>query len=316
MFRHAPIQPPPVGGTPTIFYFVDNRLLVRLEGENAELADPWAPSNGSGLSGSTAGSTASDSAASGGRRGSGRIEVVRDLFLGMLDDKPCRVVELRVADEKSFEPWRSGGSAGTDGSGLSLMGIRSLLGRMDDELLKVAGVASQVLDWDRNHQFCGRCGTQTVRSETERSRSCPSCSLTAYPRISPAMIVAVLKGDKILLAHNRRHRASHVFSVLAGFVEPGESLEECVRREVMEEVSIKLGEIRYFASQPWPFPDSLMIAFTAEYESGDISVDGKEIAEADWFDKDHLPGIPPHGTVARRLIDWFVQSRSAHGASP
>lgn len=129
------------------------------------------------------------------------------------------------------------------------------------------------------------------------------------------MIVAVLKEDKILLAHNRRHRTGHVFSVLAGFVEPGESLEECVRREVMEEVSIELGEIRYFASQPWPFPDSLMIAFTADYKAGAIDVDGTEIVEAGWYDRDHLPAVPPHGTVARRLIDWFVETRRSSGAS-
>lgn len=292
MFKHSPIQPTTVAGKSTTFYFIDNRLLVEAQGEEAGLPEVELDAAGSAVV----------------LPGIGRIEVVRDLFLGTLDDKPCRTVELRVVDGSSQNE-----DVPQDGP-LAAVGLRSLMGRLDEELLKVAGVASQVLDWDRNHHYCGRCGTETVRSETERSRVCPSCSLTAYPRISPAIIVAVVRDGRILLGHNRRHRSSHVFSVLAGFVEPGESLEECVRREVMEEVRIEVDHIRYFASQPWPFPDSLMVAFTAEYRSGEIEADGTEIAEADWFDRNHLPGIPPHGTVARRLIDWFVESQDGTGA--
>lgn len=294
MFKHSPIAPRTVGGTPKTFYFVDNRLLVETRGDEATL-----PTVGIDVSSGPV-----------ELPGIGRIEVVRSLFLGTLDGSPCRAVELRV-----IEAGATGQEGEAPNRGFTTIGLRSLLGRFEDELLKVAGVASQVLDWDRNHTYCGRCGTKTVASATERSRTCPSCSLTAYPRISPAIIVAVVKGDRILLGHNRRHRAGRVFSVLAGFVEPGESLEECVRREVMEEVGVEVEEISYFASQPWPFPDSLMVAFTARYRSGEIKVDGNEIMEADWFDKDHLPGIPPHGTVARRLIDWFVDSQGSTGAA-
>lgn len=293
MFIHSPIEPTTQKPT-RIFCFAERRLLVTLQGGEAVLPEF-----------SLAPRELRDRA---DLPGIGEVSVARNLFLGTLDGSPCRAIELRSPREG--EELEVAGSDGDEGSeGLALLGLRSLMGRMDEELLKVAGVASQVLDWDRNHQFCGRCGTPTVASESERARSCPNCSLTAYPRISPAIIVAVLKGDRILLGHNRRHRAGHVFSVLAGFVEPGESLEECVRREVMEEVGIELRDIRYFASQPWPFPDSLMVAFTAAYAGGEIEVDGTEIVEAAWFDKDNLPSIPPHGTVARSLIDWFVESR-------
>lgn len=293
MFKHSPIESSSVHGHTTAFCFIDNRLLVETNGEDAKLPDLELAAGTGPIE----------------LPGIGRTEVVRNLFLGTIDEEPCRTVELRLLDGNGSSPKEA-----TVGDGrFTTLGLRSLMGRLDEELLKVAGVASQVLDWDRNHHYCGRCGTETVPSETERSRTCPSCSLTAYPRISPAIIVAVVKGDRILLGHNRRHRASHIFSVLAGFVEPGENLEECVRREIMEEVRIEVDHIRYFASQPWPFPDSLMVAFTAEYRSGEIEVDGTEIAEADWFDKDHLPGIPPHGTVARRLIDWFVESRGGAG---
>lgn len=287
MFTHTPVAPGTSAHPPAVFYFVGNKLLVRKSGETSELpvlqVDPGTRSTTT-------------------LAGIGTMEVARNLFLGMLGETPCRVIELTTPD---LEEDSSYGEA--QQGAFELTGLRSLIGKLDEELLHVAGVASQVLDWDRNHQFCGRCGTPTVASDTERSRTCPRCSLTAYPRISPAIIVAVVKGDRILLGKNRRHRGSGLFSVLAGFVEPGESLEECVRREVREEVRIELGKIDYFASQPWPFPHSLMIAFTAAYKSGEIEVDGTEIVEAGWYDRDHLPPIPPHGTVARRLIDWFTR---------
>ena len=303
MFKHSPVAPRSSAEAATTFYFVDNRLVVKLKDDVAVLPQ-----------------LSLDSATKRSGRaidGIGEVEIERDLFLGTLDGKPCRLVELRPIEgrDRAIGAARPEQTKGGADEAFSLMGLRSLMGRFDDELLKVAGVASQILDWDRNHQYCGRCGTPTRPSEKERSRTCPNCSLTAYPRISPAIIVAVLKGDKILLGHNRRHRESRVFSVLAGFVEPGESLEECVQREVMEEAAIELQNITYFASQPWPFPDSLMVAFTAEYKSGEINVDGDEIMEADWFDKDHLPSIPPHGTIARRLIDWFAVTRSSSGSS-
>jgi NAD+ diphosphatase len=305
MFKHSTAASETGGETPTTFYFAGDRLLVTMNGDSAELLNlPM----GSGRFPTSV-----------SLLGIGEIQVVGTLFLGWLDGKPCRAVELQVpnAPEGSPNAWTSASSvlSAPGENRLALMSLRSLMGRFDEELFKVAGVASQLLAWDRNHRFCGRCGTPTVAEKTERTRSCPDCSLTVYPRISPAIIVAVLKENTILLGHNRRHRAKHVFSVLAGFVEPGESLEECVRREIREEVGIEICRLRYFGSQPWPFPDSLMVAFTAEYRSGEITVDGKEIMDAGWFDRDHLPNIPPHGTIARRLIDWFARTRSKRGAS-
>jgi NAD+ diphosphatase len=141
----------------------------------------------------------------------------------------------------------------------------------------------------------------------ERAKQCTACSSRVYPRISPAVIVAITREDKLLLARASRFKTG-MHSVIAGFVEPGETLEECVRREVSEEVGLEIKNIRYFSSQPWPFPDSLMIAFTAEYSSGEITVDNSEIVEANWYKADELPEIPGKASVARKLIDWFCEN--------
>jgi len=164
------------------------------------------------------------------------------------------------------------------------------------------------VDWDQNRRFCGKCGGPTEDKVDERAKYCARCDLINYPRLSPAVIVAILKGDQILLARNKRFRMS-MYSVLAGFVEPGETLEACVEREVHEEVGIAVKNIRYFGSQPWPFPNSLMIGFVAEYAGGQITIDDREIAEAGWFSRSNLPQIPSSISIARRLIDWFVGSR-------
>ena len=137
---------------------------------------------------------------------------------------------------------------------------RLFFGELDEELVWIAGQANQLVDWNRSHQFCGKCGRQTEDGHDERAKVCPRCRLINYPRVSPAIIVAVVKNDQILLANNMRFK-SRYYSVLAGFVEPGETLEECVAREIKEEVGISVKNIRYFASQPWPFPNSLMVGF-------------------------------------------------------
>jgi NAD+ diphosphatase len=172
-------------------------------------------------------------------------------------------------------------------------------------LFWVAGRAIQIVEWDRTHQFCGHCASPMVAKTAERAKECPQCGLTNFPRLAPAVIVAVVRDNQILLARSHRHPAGF-YSVLAGFVEPGETLEEAVAREIKEEVGIEVGDIRYFGSQPWPFPHSLMIGFTAVYAGGEIRCDETEIEEAGWFAADALPQIPGPISISRRLIDWFV----------
>ncbi|MEW6663950.1 MAG: NAD(+) diphosphatase [Thermodesulfobacteriota bacterium] len=213
-------------------------------------------------------------------------------FLGRLDGCPC------YAGEWSCEVLLP--------EGFSFTGLRSLFSAAGQDVIRAAGLANQLLYWSRNHRHCGRCGTPTEKKADERAVVCPRCNLIQYPRLSPAIIVAVVRDRQILLAHAQRFPGKF-YSVLAGFVAPGETLEDCVRREVFEEVGISLKSIRYFGSQPWPFPDSLMIAFTAEYEGGHIRIDPSEIADAGWFSADQLPPIPPRISIARQLIDWFVE---------
>lgn len=186
--------------------------------------------------------------------------------------------------------------------GARFASLRSLFGVMSDDLVAIAGRAFQLVDWNRSHQYCGVCATPTERVQHERSRKCPSCGHAAYPRISPAMMCLVTRGHEILLARNVNFPAGR-YSALAGFLEAGESIEEAVIREVREEVGIQVTAPKYFASQSWPFPHSLMIAYTAEYAGGELTPDGREIAEASWFTTDNLPQLPPRISIARALIE-------------
>jgi NAD+ diphosphatase len=215
-------------------------------------------------------------------------------FLGIADGIPCRAIDVPP------------GSPPPDG--WTFEGLRALFGLLSDTFFSVASRALEVLEWDRGHRFCGRCGAATTLKEGERARECPRCGHLSYPRISPAVIVAVVRGREILLARARRFPPGF-YSVLAGFVEPGETLEECVAREVREETGIEVKNLAYFRSQPWPFPHSLMIAFTAEYAGGEIRVEESELIDAGWYSADSLPSIPDPITVARRLIDWFRSTR-------
>lgn len=221
-----------------------------------------------------------------------RISLSKGLYLGSLDGKPCYADELE--------------SGGTIEGNFKLTNLRTLFGLIPDELIWVAGRANQLIYWHQTHRHCGRCGHETEDKVDERAKICPQCKQVNYPRLSPAVIVAILKDNQILLARNRRFKMPF-YSVLAGFVEIGESLEECVKREIKEEVGITVKNVQYFGSQPWPFPDSLMIAFIAEYATGKIVVDGGEIMDAGWFSKENLPNIPPKISIARQLIDSFVQ---------
>ena len=212
-------------------------------------------------------------------------------FLGNLGDAAC--IALALPDDAP-EP-----------AGLRYVGLRSLFLRIPDPLLALAGRAFQVVEWDRTHRYCGRCGTPTRTKADERAKECPKCGYVAYPRVSPAMMALVTRGREVLLARSHRF-VNGVYSALAGFVEPGETIEDCVRREVREEVGVEVGRLEYFASQSWAFPHSLMIAFTAEYAGGELRPDDSEIAEARWFAFDQVPKLPPSLSIARRLIDATV----------
>ena len=219
--------------------------------------------------------------------------IIQKQYLGTLDDRPCFAAEFTgnpIADTE-----------------LAFKDLRGLFGMLEEDLIWIAGRANQLVNWNQSHQYCGKCGKLTEDKTDERAKICPECGLVNYPRLSPAIIVAVLKNDRILLGRNKRFKLPF-YSVLAGFVEPGETLEACVMREIREEVGIAVKNIRYFGSQPWPFPDSLMIAFVADYAGGEICTDGSEIIDAAWFAKDNLPQIPPRISIARQLIDWFVDS--------
>ena len=192
--------------------------------------------------------------------------------------------------------------------------LRRLLGQVDDDWFAVAGRGAQILAWADTHRFCGRCGTPTGgHPQGERARVCVSCGLSVYPRINPCVIGLVTRGDELLLA--RAHRFTNgMFSTLAGFMEVGETAEATLVREVREEVGVEISDLRYFGSQSWPFPSNLMLGFHARYAGGELRLQDDEIAEADFFHYTRLPLIPPPGSIARALIDQFVQERrTVHG---
>jgi NAD+ diphosphatase len=199
------------------------------------------------------------------------------------------------------------GSDPSDGAALDLFAFH---GRSGEAAWLAAGRAVQLVEWARTHRFCGRCATPTEPADGQRAMRCPACGLLAFPRLAPAMITLVTRGDdgpqqEALLARGVQFRLP-MFSCLAGFVEPGESLEGAVAREVREEVGITVGDVRYRGSQPWPFPHSLMIGFRARYVSGELLLDETEISEAGWYRRDDLPPIPPGISIARRLIDEWI----------
>ena len=221
---------------------------------------------------------------------------LRRLYLGTLGERACYAFEYGADTEAP--------------AGMLWQGLRALYGRLDDSLFALAGRALQFVDWDRTHQFCGRCATPMRHRGGERARECPACGLIAYPRIAPAVMCLVRRGREILLARSP-HFPPGMYSALAGFVEPGESLEQCLLREVLEETGVRIANPRYFASQPWPFPHSLMIAFVADYAGGEITPAPDEIEDAHWFALDALPKLPNRISIARRLIDGVMAEMRA-----
>jgi NAD+ diphosphatase len=219
------------------------------------------------------------------------LVTVRTQYLGTLRGRHCFSAEIASETEPPV--------------GMGWFGLRRLFGQVDDAQYALAGRAVQIMEWDRTHQFCGACGTPTESRSNERVRVCPACAHAVYPRLAPAVMMLVRKGRHLLLGRSP-HFQPGVYSALAGFVEPGETLEACVVREVMEEVGVQVKNLRYFGSQSWPFPHSLMIAFFVDYVSGEIVPQPEEIEDAQWFDVDALPGLPMPISISRRLIDAAI----------
>jgi NAD+ diphosphatase len=229
------------------------------------------------------------------------LDTAQAISVGTLGGEPCFAM-----------PWTGGKSALPPA--LHLVGLRALFTLLGETLFPIAGRANQLAHHYATHVFCGRCGAPTERDpQNGRAVKCPACSLSVWPQIAPAIITLVRRGDEALLARSGRFPMPF-FSTLAGFSEPGESLEETLVREVREEVGIDVDAPSYFGSQPWPFPNSLMIGFTARWRSGEIRVDGDEIQEARWFKADALPMIPPKLSIARQLIDAWVREVTGQDA--
>jgi NAD+ diphosphatase len=279
VFSPAAARPPALSERPLWFLCAENEVVLRRE-PGAPVAEAL-PDNAALLP-STAEVTALG------------LDPAQAIFLGTLAGEQC--LALPYAGGKSALP-----------PALGLVGLRKLWAQLDGALFPIAGRANQLCHHYATSRFCGRCGTPNEREAEPKSRAvkCPACALSVWPRISPAIITLVRRGDEALLANSGRFPVPF-FSTLAGFSEPGESLEDTLVREVQEEVGVKVGDVRYFGSQPWPFPNSLMIGFTAQWESGEIEVDGEEIKEAHFFRATELPMIPPRLSIARRLIDAWV----------
>jgi len=191
--------------------------------------------------------------------------------------------------------------------GLSICGLRSLLGSVDDLTWAIASYASQMMYWRKTGRFCPVCATATEPRTQDWGRTCPNCGHIGYPRVSPAVLILIHDGDRILLASKPGWDR---YSILAGFVDSAETLEECVQRETFEEVKLTVTDIEYAGSQSWPFPHQLMIGFTCRYAGGDITVDNEELDRAGWFTRDSLPPLPPSISLSRQLIDAWLAKQS------
>ena len=224
------------------------------------------------------------------------FDVQQSRFIGFLGEHHCYALEVV---EGVVLP-----------DSLKSISQRDVFAQFSASEIKAISLAKQVITWDKQYRFCGQCGEPTIEMEDERAKACTKCDLTFYPRLSPSIIVSVVKGEQILLARSARFPQG-MYSVLAGFVEPGETLEECIVREIEEEVGIRVQNIEYFGSQNWPFPHSLMIAFTTDYASGEITIDNNEIVDAQWFTADDLPRLPGSYSIAREMIDHFCDTISS-----
>ena len=302
-FEPAVFAPPGHDGEALYFAFRGDRLLVRMAAGRPEVprlasfaearverhAGPGEPGDGGPEPGESPGACPAEH----------YLGAIAEAHPGEHAGLACIAVDLPASAEAA--------------DGLVFEGLRQLFGLIDEELFAVAGRAFQVVEWDRTHRFCGRCGGATVHHERDRARQCPGCGLVSYPRVSPAVIVLVSRGDRFLLARNASFPGKR-YSILAGFVEAGETLEAAVVREIREEVGIEVRDVTYFGSQPWPFPHSLMVGFTAQHASGEIAIDGEEIVDAGWYgtDPEQLPELPNRISISRRIIDSFLNAHGVH----
>ena len=219
------------------------------------------------------------------------VRPVRVQPIGQLDGRPCCAAEL-AADADAPE-------------GHAYFSLRRLYGRVDEEIFEAAGMAFQVQYWDRTHQFCGTCGGPLELRKDERAKRCEPCEHDYFPKVTPATIVLVDDGPRVLMTRQARFPAG-MYGLVAGFVEPGEGLEACVAREVLEETGLEVADVAYFGSQPWPFPHQIMIGFTARYAGGELRVDTTELEDARWFHRDAMPMLPPPISIARQLVDAWL----------
>lgn len=190
----------------------------------------------------------------------------------------------------------------------SFLPLRECYRHLSEANFALACRAKQIIGWDKHNQFCSYCSSKLVFKDNERAKICLKCKMLNYPQLTPAIIVLIHNQDQILLARSKKF-SGNMYSVLAGFIEPGESAEETLIREVQEEAGVTVKNIRYFGSQAWPFPNSFMIGFVAEYHSGNIRIDTNELIDAQWFHIDELPNLPLKGSIARHLIDHYVDQR-------
>lgn len=270
--RYTPEFTPPTESDKSAFWFLFNSTELLVEINNRQVKIPFLQ-----------------------YPGEMNITPLRSQYLGTFNGHPCYSGELTPETEAP--------------GGMVFKDMRSLYECLDEDLYLLAGRASQIVTWDRTHQFCGQCGASTITKDDEMAKLCPECGFTSFTRLSPAVITAIINDGKLLMArHSRTPR--DMYGLIAGFVEPGETLTEAVERETMEEVGLKVKNIEYFGSQPWPYPHSLMIGFTAEYDGGQIRVDGKEITNAKWFGADDLPRIPSKMSIAGELIQWYLDKNS------
>ncbi|MGM0771214.1 MAG: NAD(+) diphosphatase [Halobacteriota archaeon] len=212
------------------------------------------------------------------------------IYIGTIDNKPCYCFEMEENICK------------TD---MQYFGLHELYGMIDEEMLGIASRAVQMADFYRTHRYCGLCGGTTRYVPKETGMQCHDCEHIAYPRISPAVIVLIERGEQLLMARSK-HFPEGIYGLVAGFVEAGETIEHAAHREIREEVGVCVKDLTYFASQPWPFPSSLMIGFTAKFAEGEIDIDPDEIEDASWFHVNDIPKLPQKKSISRALIDHFL----------